>query len=102
MTLSATQIAWEPRPFGIDELELGAAEGYRFVTSSLRRGEEFRCCIRGCRTWLPRRTGKAPAQFCPDHGISISTSPTYVYKDWSRNFLLRHDLMADVKRQKVE
>lgn len=95
-------VQWEPEPFGTDELEPGAAEGYRSPASSLRRHDEVRCCIRACRTWLPCRTRKDPPKFCPDHGISISTSPTYVYKDWKRNFLLRHDLMAAVKEHKVE
>ena len=29
-------------------------------------------------------------------------SPTYVYQDWTRNFLLRHDLIRAVKEDKVE
>ncbi len=102
MTLSAMQIAWEPGPFGTDDLELGAAEGYKSTASPLRRRDEVRCCIRGCRTWLPRRSRGDPPKFCPDHGISVSTSPTYVYQDWTRNFLLRHDLIGAVKEDKIE
>src|SRR2546422_3132087 len=102
MTLSAAQIAGEPGPFGTDDLELGAAEGYKLKASRLRRCGEVRCCIRGCGSWLPRRSGTDRPKFCPDHGISISTSPTYVYRDWKRNFLLRHDLIARVKEHKVE
>jgi hypothetical protein len=100
--MSIMNVQWEQSPFGIDEIELDAAEGYRTLASSLRRQGEVRCCIRACRTWLPCRTRKNPPRFCPDHGISISTSPTYVYKDWQRNFLLRHDLIAAVKEHKVE
>lgn len=32
----------------------------------------------------------------------MSTSPTYVYKDWRKNFLLQHDLLVAVKQHKVE
>ena len=96
------RVKWESDPFGLDDLEPGAAEGYKSPGSPLRRYSEVRCCVRACRTWLPLRTRKVPPKFCPDHGISVSTSPTYVYRDWRRNFLLRHDLMAEVKKRKVE
>ena len=96
------QVAWESQPFGIDDLEPGAAEGYQSPASPLLKDREVRCCIRACRTWLPRRTRKDTPKFCPDHGISTSTSPTYVYKDWRRNILLQRDLMATVKEHKFE
>lgn len=96
------RVAWEAEPFGTDHLEPGAAEGYKSTAGPLRRHDQVRCCIRACQTWLPSRTRRDPPKFCPDHGISISTSPTYIYNDWKRNFLLRHDLMAAVKEHKVE
>ncbi len=95
-------LRWESAPFGAEDLEPGAAEAYRSPTSSLRRKNEVRCCVRGCSTWLRPRGRKGSTDVCPLHGISISTSPTYVYRDWKHNLILRHDLMDRVKRHKVE
>ncbi|MDP2857139.1 MAG: hypothetical protein Q8P50_04080 [Bacillota bacterium] len=95
-------IEWATPPYGVDDLEPGAADGYRTPASLLREGDKVRCCVGGCHRLLPRRARGKPATFCPIHGISVSMSPTYVYQDWKRNILLRHDLMAVVKQLKVE
>jgi len=45
----------------------------------LIHGDRIRCCIRDCQHWLAKRHRGAsdPAVCCPDHGISVSASPTY-------------------------
>src|SRR4051812_33479175 len=96
------QLTWGTSPFGIDDLEEGASVGYRTLKAPLRKADSVRCCIRGCNVWLPNRTGKGPHEFCRQHGISVSASPTYVYKDWRRNFLIGRELMEEVKSAKTE
>ncbi len=95
-------ISWEEAPYGLGDLEIGAARGYGSATAPLRRGGEVRCCIRGCDQWIPKRSRGLPVAYCPSHGISVSTSPTYVYRDWERNFILHRDMIRALKKQKVE
>jgi hypothetical protein len=81
----------EKRPLGLDLLEVNAAGRYTIgAHDSLIRGDRIRCCVRDCPRWLAkrRRGVKDPGIYCPDHGISVSKSPTYVYRDYRRNFIV--------------
>jgi hypothetical protein len=76
-------------PFGVSDFEPDAKRRYTGgATNALVRGEELRCCIRGCNRWIARRRRGASAEYCPDHHISISISPTYVFQDWRSNFIV--------------
>jgi hypothetical protein len=70
----------------------------------LIRQDTIRCCVRGCGHWLAKRSrGKTnAASFCPDHGISISTSPTYVFKDYRKNFIIEVAKLEKFTELKVE
>ncbi len=64
-------------------------------------GENIQCCVKNCANWVQRRRrGQKPqvSNFCPAHGISISKSPTYVYKDFTRNFIVGHALLNRIKK----
>ena len=91
-------------PFGVCDLEPDAANRYSpRAAEPLVRGDTVRCCVAGCTHWLPRRTRKRDNHLaCPSHGISVSTSPTYVYEDFLRNFIVGVPLLERVKQLKVE
>jgi len=91
------------QPLGLQELE--AADRYTVKASdSLIRDDGIRCCVRNCHRWLAkRRRGPSdPNAFCPDHGVSVSASPTYVYKDYRHNFMIDVPTLERVKGLKVE
>ena len=78
-------------PFGVSDFEPDAKRRYTGGTANAlvrARGKELRCCIRGCNQWLARRRRGVPPEYCPDHHISISLSPTYVFQDWRSNFIV--------------
>ena len=83
---------WEEKPpLGLDLLEVKAAGRYTIgAHDSLIQGDRIRCCVRDCPRWLAiRQAGvQNPDIYCPDHGISVSDSPTYVYRDYRRNFMV--------------
>ena len=97
---------WTGRqPLGLGDLEEDAARRYTSRSrDSLIRHDEIRGCARNCHRWLAkRRRGPSdPNAFCPDHGVSISTSPTYVYKDFRHNFIIDVPTLERVKGLKVE
>jgi hypothetical protein len=93
------------QPLGLEELEENAAERYSLrAHEPLLRTDAIRCCARGCQNWLARRSRRPsdPTSFCPKHGVSVSTSPTYVYKDYRHNFVIDIPTLERVKRLKVE
>ncbi len=80
-------------PSGWTDMEADAADRYVLSASSplLRDVEgrrEVRCCIRDCGHWLPARRRGVPNEYCREHHISVSTSPTYVYRDAKSNFIV--------------
>jgi hypothetical protein len=88
-------------PYGTNEIEVGIAEKYASGSKNVVRKDQIRCCIRGCKEWLSKRKrgGKSVATcFCPEHGISISASPTYVYEERKRNFIIHQDLVSRVEK----
>jgi hypothetical protein len=95
----------EKRPLGLDLLEVNAAGRYIIgVNDSLIHGNQIRCCVRDCPRWLARRRRRVrdPDIYCPDHGISVSYSPTYVYRDYRRNFIVAIPQLERVARLKYE
>jgi len=91
--------------FGVNDLEPEAANRYSTRASEpLIRGKTVRCCVASCTNWLARRTrGRLSREsVCDKHGISVSTSPTYVYDDYRRNFIVNVPLLEQVKQLKVE
>ncbi len=93
------------QPFGVNELEENAASRYTLNSQdSLVRKDHVRCCVRDCKHWLVKRHKKSrdPNSYCPDHGISVSTQPTYVYKDYRGNFIIGAEILERVKKLKVE
>ena len=93
------------QPLGLQELEENAERRYKpQARDSLIRNDEIRCCVRGCHHWLAKRRRGAndPNAFCPEHGISVSTSPTYVFKDYRRNIIIDVPTLERVKGLKVE
>ena len=98
-------LSWtEKLPLGLDGLEENAAVRYGRDGDLVKGDREIRCCVRGCTRWLARRRRQQDDDtiFCPEHGISVSTSPTYIYKDYRQNFLVDVPLLQRVKKLKVE
>jgi hypothetical protein len=93
------ELSWGEIPFGISNLKDDAARRYSPARSdSLLHGGRVQCCIRDCPKLLPRRhRGQQPC-FCPKHGISVSTKPTYVYRDAERNFIVGKELLRRVTK----
>jgi len=91
-----TKFSWSEIPYGRPDLKADAASRYSTASAyprdSLLRGENLLCCIKGCEELLPRRHRGRKPSFCPRHGISISTKPTYIYKDARRNFIIAREI----------
>ena len=98
---NATNFSWSEIPYGSSDLEPEAALRYSSARAdSLLHAGSLRCCIRDCKELLPKRhRGQKPC-FCPKHGISMSTKPTYIYRDKSRNFIIGKDVSR--RMSKVE
>jgi hypothetical protein len=95
----------ETQPLGLQELEENAAVRYKLeARDSLILNDGIRCCVRGChRRLAKRRRGPSDTNaFCPNHGVSVSTSPTYVYKDYRHNFITDVPALERVKGLKIE
>jgi hypothetical protein len=116
-------------PFGIADLEESAALRYRLpqAPDTLIRKDTIRCCVRNCPHWLAKRSRRKPEStirpdhaarwpwcdavsrrnpesVCPDHGISVSgsASPTYVFSDCRRNFVVDVARLEAFTKLKVE
>lgn len=98
---NATNPTWSELPYGIADLKPEAALRYSTERAdSLLRGEHLQCCIRDCNNLIPKPHRGQAKQFCPEHGISMSTKPTYIYADKTRNFIIGKDLQK--RMSKVE
>lgn len=101
--MAVTWSGWQP--LGVNELKDNASTRYSLRSPEpLVRGGEIHCCEKDCALWLARRRRGPhnPQSVCERHGISVSTSPTYVYKDDRRNFIIDVPLLQRVKEMKVE
>jgi len=88
-------------PYGTNDIEAGVSEKYGSGSNEVLRKEQIRCCIKGCAEWLSKRHRKGRSAndcYCAKHGISVSNSPTYVYKDHERNFIVKQDLLKQVHK----
>src|SRR5689334_6503185 len=93
------------QPLGLSDLEADAASRYaRRASDPLIQKDKIRCCVQDCETWLVKRARgrRDPNIYCPVHGISVSTSPTYVYEDYRKNFIVDVPFLQRVKELKVE
>ena len=95
-----TKFSWSSEiPYGTSEIEEDAASRYSTASpDSLLSGESLRCCIRGCKELLPKRHRGQQPSFCPKHGISMSTKPTYIYRDAERNFIIGKDVPTSIAK----
>jgi hypothetical protein len=95
-----TSVPWSGTvPFGVSDFESDAKRRYtERAANALLRREKIRCCIRGCNRWIARRRRGVPAEFCPDHHISISISPTYVFQDWRSNFIVNPAPISEMSK----
>lgn len=91
--------SWSEIPYGNSELKKNA--GLRYSTGradSLLHGDHLQCCIRDCAELLPKRHRGQEPHFCPKHGISVSTKPTYIYQDAERNFIIGRDILKSFSK----
>src|SRR5262245_48339729 len=100
------QLCWTgTQPLGIDNIEPDAAARYMLrAPDPLVRPDAIRCCVRGCTHWLARRARGPhnPAAYCPDHRVSVSLRPTYVYADYRENCIVNAPHLQLVRELKVE
>jgi len=95
-----TKFSWSSEiPYGTSEIEEDAASRYSTASpDSLLRGEALRCCIRDCKELLPERHHGRKPSFCPKHGISMSTKPTYIYRDPECNFIIGKGIPTNIAK----
>jgi len=95
----ADKFSWSGIPYGISDLKVNADSRYSIESShSLLRGEQVVCCINGCEEVLPkRRRGQSP-YYCSKHGISVSTKPTYIYRNAKRNFIVGQNMLTQLSK----
>jgi hypothetical protein len=82
-------------PYGLSDLASDIPEGYSSRT--FVREDRIRCCVAHCNNWMARRRRgqvTTDAVYCEEHGISISTAPTYIYRDYQRNFIVGRQAVA--------
>ncbi len=86
---NGADFSWSKPPYGASDLKEKVDLRYSTARAdSLLRGEFLQCCIRDCEELLPKRHRGQKPLFCPNHGISVSTKPTYIYADAERNFII--------------
>lgn len=96
---NGTGFSWSEIPYGTSELKKDA--GLRYSTGrsdSLLHGDHLQCCIRDCTELLPKRHRRQEPRFCTKHGISVSTKPTYIYRNTERNFIIGMDILKSVSK----
>jgi len=94
-----TKFVWNEAPYGSSELKREAALRYSSSRAdSLLLAEGLKCCIRDCEEIVARRHRGEKPSFCPSHGISISTKPTYIYRDVERNFIVGNEILQRISK----
>jgi hypothetical protein len=98
--INETKFAWSTEiPYGASDIEIDAALRYSTASpDSLLREDSLRCCIRDCAELLPKRHRGQEPRFCPKHCISVSTKPTYIYRDAERNFIIGRAMLKSVSK----
>jgi hypothetical protein len=96
---NGTEFSWSEIPYGTSELKKDAALRYSTgKADSLLHGDHLQCCVRDCAELLPKRHRGQEPRFCQEHGISMSTKPTYIYQDAERNFIIGSDILKTVSK----
>jgi hypothetical protein len=94
------EIKWSvDLPYGASDLDVAVPAGY--IDGTFVRDTKIKCCIAKCPHWLQlRHRGqlKEDDLFCPEHGISVSTTPTFIFKDHRRNFIVGRELLETVTK----
>lgn len=92
------QLTWSERlPIGREDLKDSAHQRYRKTHAlALVRGEKIQCCVMGCERWLKKRHRGEEFDYCPEHAISMSTTPTYILKDKLANIIIGRDLLRQL------
>jgi hypothetical protein len=91
-------------PYGFSALKPEAALRYKLGRADSLLGVErqaikdLKCCIRDCDELIKRRRRGDKASYCPNHGISMSIKPTYVYSDGRRNFIVGTELLKCISK----
>lgn len=86
-------------PYGFTALKPDAAFRYkRGRADSLVVVDGLKCCIRDCDELINRRLRGKKTSFCPNHGISMSTKPTYIFRDARRNFIVGNEILKRISK----
>ena len=94
-----TKFSWSEIPYGSSDLKQEAALRYSAARAdSLLREYVLQCCIRDCEELLKKRHRRQQPCFCPKHDISMSTKPTYIYRDKTRNFIIGKDIPRRISK----
>ena len=98
--MSNPNLLWsDSLPYGIDSFEENVASKYQKGSKAeFLDADDIHCCIRGCNHWHKRRKRGKPCSYCPDHEISVSSSPTYIFKDSQRNYIVGRELIKEMKK----
>lgn len=96
---NVAEFSWSEIPYGTSELKKDAAMRYSSGRAdSLLHGDHLLCCIRDCAELLPKRHRGQEPHFCSKHAISVSTKPTYIYRDAERNFIIGRAMLKSVSK----
>jgi hypothetical protein len=96
---NVAEFSWSESPYGMSELKKDAAMRYSTGRNdSLLRGDHLQCCIRDCAELLPKRHRGQEPRFCSEHAISVSTKPTYIYRDAEHNFIVGRAMLKSVSK----
>jgi len=67
-------------------------------------GDTIQRCIKDCTCWLTKRRRGQKPDFCPRHDISVSSAPTYIFRERIRNIIVGREMFHRIanKKNKVE
>lgn len=81
-------------PIPVDALPYGLLDLDPLIQTDAGPPLRVKCYVNGCEEYLlpPARSRKG--QLCPEHGITCSLSPTYIYADVRKNIIVAKELLA--------